>query len=205
MGWTPLHAAANCPAVAATTIVELLLAAGAAVDARNGVRAQARTSLRAGCQGHRFQTPASLLGNSPIIHRDTQASEVNRICIRQDGATGLIAAAQRGNEAIVRLLLGRKADPSAADQVQRLRNLSESTPCPRLGIPWLKFKETPYLCYMTHVSQRPIRLGLTDLTASHRPVVTFGLRRGTHLSAVAEEVVPFRMRQGTWPRCKIVS
>jgi hypothetical protein len=43
VGWTPLHAAINCPAEAAAvaTIVELLLASGAAVDARSGVRAQA--------------------------------------------------------------------------------------------------------------------------------------------------------------------
>ena len=38
VGWTPLHAAANCPSEAATSVVELLLASGAAVDARNGVR-----------------------------------------------------------------------------------------------------------------------------------------------------------------------
>ena len=48
VGWTALHAAINCPAeaAAAATIVKLLLASGAAVDARNGVRAQA--ALRAG-------------------------------------------------------------------------------------------------------------------------------------------------------------
>ncbi len=38
LGWTPLHAAIICPPMAATAMVELLLAAGAAVDARNGVR-----------------------------------------------------------------------------------------------------------------------------------------------------------------------
>ncbi len=37
---------------------------------------------------------------------------------RQNGATGLIAAAQNGHEAMVRLLLEHKADPSAADQVR---------------------------------------------------------------------------------------
>ncbi len=39
LGWTPLHAAANCPAEKAGPLVmKLLLAAGAAVDARDGVR-----------------------------------------------------------------------------------------------------------------------------------------------------------------------
>ncbi len=38
LGWTPLHAASNCSTITATPMVELLLAAGAAVDARNGVR-----------------------------------------------------------------------------------------------------------------------------------------------------------------------
>ena len=97
VGWTPLHAAVNCPAATATTIVELLLASGAAVDARNGVRAQA--TLR--------------VGGAHVI------------CFgRQNGATGLITAAERGHEAIVRLLLERKADPNAADQVQRPKILS---------------------------------------------------------------------------------
>ena len=44
----------------------------------------------------------------------------------QDGATSLIAAAQTGREAMVRLLLERKADPSATTQVQ-------ATPCAALG------------------------------------------------------------------------
>jgi hypothetical protein len=38
MGWTPLHAAISSFNVAATSVVELLLDAGAAVNARNGVR-----------------------------------------------------------------------------------------------------------------------------------------------------------------------
>ena len=35
----------------------------------------------------------------------------------QKGATGLLAAAQHGHEAVVRLLLEHKADPSAVNQV----------------------------------------------------------------------------------------
>ena len=44
----------------------------------------------------------------------------------QDGATSLIAAAQSGREAMVRLLLERKADPSATTQVR-------ATPCSAVG------------------------------------------------------------------------
>ncbi len=38
LGCTPLHAAVSSSSVAVTEMVELLLAAGAAVDARKGVR-----------------------------------------------------------------------------------------------------------------------------------------------------------------------
>jgi hypothetical protein len=37
---------------------------------------------------------------------------------RQDGATGLSMASQNGHPEVVRLLLGIKADPSLADEVQ---------------------------------------------------------------------------------------
>ncbi len=37
LGWTPLHSAISCSSGTATQVVESLLAAGAAVDARNGV------------------------------------------------------------------------------------------------------------------------------------------------------------------------
>jgi ankyrin repeat protein len=43
------------------------------------------------------------------------------ILSRQDGTTSLIAAAQSGSAATVQLLLDYKADPSVANQVQRLR------------------------------------------------------------------------------------
>jgi hypothetical protein len=43
LDWTPLHAAAICSAVDSTTVMELLLSAVAAVDARDGVRG--------GCKG----------------------------------------------------------------------------------------------------------------------------------------------------------
>ncbi len=36
---------------------------------------------------------------------------------RQDGATGLVLAAQEGHEPVVRLLLRHKADPAVATQV----------------------------------------------------------------------------------------
>ena len=53
-------------------------------------------------------------------------NEVSMIHPLQDGDTSLIAAAQTGREAMVRLLLERKADPSATTQVQ-------ATPCAALG------------------------------------------------------------------------
>ncbi len=41
LDWTPLHAAANCPSVDSTAVLELLLSTSAAVDARDGVCATA--------------------------------------------------------------------------------------------------------------------------------------------------------------------
>jgi hypothetical protein len=38
LDWTLLHATVNCFAVDSTAVLEMLLSAGAAVDARDGVR-----------------------------------------------------------------------------------------------------------------------------------------------------------------------
>ena len=55
IGWTPLHAATKyCPAEKAMAVVELLLAAGAAVDTRNSVSFKFLSSRIAEARGQQW-------------------------------------------------------------------------------------------------------------------------------------------------------
>jgi len=102
MGWTPLHAANNCPPEKALTVAKLLLDAGAAINATNS---DGDTALIMTASSGRFDVVRLLLDSKADIQAASKA-----------GLTGLFMASMNGHIDVVRLLLDSKANVNLAGQ-----------------------------------------------------------------------------------------